>query len=108
VLEQNGIKAVIASGGEEALLKMQDTDFDLVLTDRFMPQMDGVQLFEKINEAKQNRNHNTPVVMLTAESECRDRNELLQMGFMDVICKPLTDEKLNRLLQKICTQEVKE
>ena len=106
ILAQNGIDSVIASGGEEALLKIKESSFDLVLTDRFMPQMDGVELFTKIREEEQDRDHRIPVVMLTAESECTDMEVLLQMGFMDVISKPLTDEKLHLLLQKLATQEV--
>ena len=94
-----GVEVLTASDGVKALevLKAHAPDhFDLVLTDMWMPNMDGVELVRAIR-GDANLAH-LRVVVVTADVELSKR--VAETGFDDILLKPVTGEKLREVLAK--------
>ncbi|MCR5735514.1 MAG: response regulator [Lachnospiraceae bacterium] len=89
-----------AKGGEEALEKMRETRYDLIFMDHMMPDLDGVQTFERSVSDPDNINHDTPMIMMTANALSGMREEYLNKGFADYISKPI---EINELLRVVRT-----
>jgi two-component system NtrC family response regulator len=90
VLQEEGYEALTANSGEEALEIIDHSDVDLVLTDMKMPQMDGIELLEKIKE----KDHEQPVMMMTAHGTVEKAVEAMQKGAYNYILKPFDNEQL--------------
>lgn len=91
ILEFEKFKVEEAENGEEALEKVTNQKFDLVLCDIKMPKMDGIEVLEKLQEM----HHDLPVVMISGHGTIETAVEAIKMGAFDFIAKPLD---LNRLL----------
>ena len=93
-----GVKnTVTVSSGRDALKKMNDTRFDAVLTDVWMPGMNGSELAEEIRRNPMWRD--LPVYALTADVEmCKNENPA---PFTEILLKPLRTENIADLLLKI-------
>ena len=74
-----------ARNGEEALEKIRETPFDLVITDIMMPGMDGIQLTEAIH----NMNPDTRVIWLTAYGSQTLKSESQRLGVHRYLAKPM-------------------
>ncbi|WP_293900851.1 ATP-binding protein [Phenylobacterium sp.] len=83
-----GQVVIKASGGEEALERLADEAFDLVLTDIQMPRMTGLQVLQRLR-ATPGPNQFTPVVALTADVTSGGRQRYLDQGFTDHSSKPI-------------------
>jgi len=95
MLAKSGVTNVtMAVNGREALAVLNDNaDFDLVLTDLWMPEMDGYELIRAIRaDAKLAQ---LPVYLLTADGEARNQAE--SNGFSGILLKPITLENLQAL-----------
>lgn len=75
----------IANDGNEALIKVQNKDYDVILMDIEMPNMNGFQVIKELR----NRNNNTPVIALTAHAMPEDRLKTKSAGFFDHVTKPI-------------------
>lgn len=82
-LNKEGYEIDTAYNGEEGLRKAQSNNFDLILLDIMLPQMDGFQVCRKIRETS-----NVPIIMLTAKEEEVDKVLGLELGADDYITKP--------------------
>jgi putative two-component system response regulator len=92
LLLKNGYDVVVARNGIEALDKVNSEDVDLILTDVFMPQMDGLQLCDKLkNDEKTNL---IPVVMLTGADDFDHRIRGIETGADDYLAKPVRPREL--------------
>lgn len=89
-LEQEGFSVTACHDGEEGLYYMGETPYDLVILDRMLPHMDGIQV---LKEAR-SRQIKTPVLMLTALGELDDRLSGLNGGADDYMVKPFIFEEL--------------
>jgi two-component system alkaline phosphatase synthesis response regulator PhoP len=89
-----------AENGIEALKKLEIEQFDLILMDIQMPQMDGITALKKI---KQGKLSDSPVVAITAFADEGDRDSFLKMGFDEFMTKPIRPKKffevINRALE---------
>ncbi|MBP9712546.1 MAG: chemotaxis response regulator CheY [Sterolibacterium sp.] len=88
-----------AEDGAAALQKLQGGNFDFVVTDWNMPNMDGLQLLQAIR-ADANLKH-LPVLMITAEAKKENIIAAAQSGASGYIVKPFTAATLNEKLAKI-------
>lgn len=86
-----GVTVTEAVNGVDALAKMQDHDFDLVLTDMVMPEMDGAQMIGKIRGSL---NKTIPIVIITTKGEERERDFGLSSGADSYLTKPVNVYKL--------------
>lgn len=89
-LEQEGFSVTSCHDGEEGLYYMQESPFDLVILDRMLPHMNGIEV---LKEAR-SRQIKTPVLMLTALGELNDRLTGLNGGADDYMVKPFAFEEL--------------
>jgi type IV pilus assembly protein PilB len=93
-LEQNGYTVTPAEDGVSALLQLGKQQFDLIISDVNMPNLNGFKLLEM----KGQKGIETPVIFLTARSDPEDMNRGLWLGAADYIIKPT---KKNLLLSKV-------
>ncbi len=89
-LEQEGFSITACHDGEEGLYYMQESPFDLVILDRMLPHMNGIEV---LKEAR-TRQIRTPILMLTALGELDDRLAGLNGGADDYMVKPFAFEEL--------------
>jgi DNA-binding NtrC family response regulator len=90
ILEFEKHQVEVASNGQEALDFVADEDFDVVLLDIKMPEMDGIEVLERITKLK-----DVPVVMISGHGTIETAVEAIRKGAYDFIVKP---PDLNRLL----------
>ncbi|MBK8189464.1 MAG: response regulator [Vampirovibrionales bacterium] len=107
-LNQQGLSVLTASSGEEAYdMIKRDESIAVIVTDLYMPEMDGIELFKKSQELFRRRNPlynpdtNPSFVLITASSDFKTLTSAEQAGFTDVLRKPLSMETLSERIQKI-------
>ena len=82
-LEQDGMEVECAYDGEEALEKVKENKYDIILLDLMLPKLSGLEVCQQIREFSQ-----VPIVMLTAKGEDMDKILGLEYGADDYITKP--------------------
>jgi PAS domain S-box-containing protein len=98
MLEKYGIVPIIAVDGNEALAKVQQNSFDLVLMDCQMPEMDGLEATRQIRRGK--ANSGVKIVAVTANAMAEDRDRCIAAGMDDYISKPIKESELRAILKK--------
>jgi two-component system response regulator ResD len=88
-LAKQGLEIKEASNGKEALEHIQNDTFDIILLDVMMPDMDGWEVCKRIREKDM-----TPILMLTARSEIKDKVQGLGLGADDYVTKPFDPDEL--------------
>jgi CheY-like chemotaxis protein len=99
LLTRYGIKAETASGGEEALEKVKQAEYDLIFMDHMMPGMDGLDATKAIR-ALGGRFSQAIIVALTANAISGVREQFLAAGMNDFLAKPVILRELQEILQK--------
>ena len=90
VLGREGHAAETAFDGRTGLARALSEDFDLVVLDRMLPDLDGIQVVKRLRAAELG----VPVLMLTARSQLEDRVEGLDAGADDYLPKPFAFPEL--------------
>lgn len=88
-LENEGIDTQKAEDAAEALKLLEQKEFDLIILDIMMPNMDGIEACMKIREER-----NLPIIMLSAKSEDMDKIQGLASGADDYLTKPFNPLEL--------------
>jgi CheY-like chemotaxis protein len=101
MLEKLGHEVVIAENGEEAIEKMKQGDFDLILMDVQMPIMDGFQATKKIRESEQKGNKHIPIIALTAYAMKGDREKCLKAGMDGYLSKPINLKEIKNTIYTV-------
>jgi DNA-binding response OmpR family regulator len=86
-LQRRGFEVSTASDGFEALEKIEQHAYDLILLDIMMPGMNGLEVLEKVRETRSVTE--LPIIMATAKSDSDTVVEALQIGANDYVTKPL-------------------
>ena len=86
-LARMGLLVEVADGGNSGLEKILTGEFDLVLLDIMMPDMDGIEVLKRAREFYSQAE--LPIIMATAKDESRDIVEALKLGANDYVTKPL-------------------
>jgi two-component system sensor histidine kinase/response regulator len=94
MLRKLGHTAVEAENGRLALAALEDDDYDLVLMDIQMPEMDGLAATTAIRERERDSGVHVPIVALTAHALENDRTMCLAAGMDGHLTKPLTVKAL--------------
>lgn len=97
MIEQEGYACQTATNGAEGLAALRRQDFDIVLTDLRMPEMDGIGLLAAIHEAGMEA---VPVVM-TAFSDVPSAVETMKLGAFEFLSKPVDFSTLQRVLATV-------
>ena len=102
MLKKLGIRADVAGNGLEVLQALERKDYDVVLMDVQMPEMDGFEAAKAIRERWQN---GTPhIIAVTAHALEDDRKRCIEAGMDDFISKPVRLEELAFALTKCSLQ----
>lgn len=91
VLERFGFFPELAENGRIAVLKVQEKQYDVILMDLQMPEMDGYQATQFIRKKLEN---NTPIIALTAHSLIGEKEKCMAVGMNDYITKPFSPKDL--------------
>ncbi len=101
LLESLGQKLEIANNGKEAVVKVQSNQFDLILMDIHMPEMDGVEATKRIRALSDARVSEIPIFALTADVASNNIREYLAVGMNGHMSKPINLQSLERCLKQI-------
>ncbi|MDD4168765.1 MAG: response regulator transcription factor [Desulfotomaculaceae bacterium] len=91
-LEREGYQAITALDGVQGLELAQSQDPDLIVLDVMLPEMNGLEVCQKLRHSAQTKN--IPIVMLSARAEELDRVRGLEMGADDYVTKPFSPREL--------------
>lgn len=96
-LEEWGCVVSFAVNGVEAVQKAQQTEFDVILMDLYMPELNGNNATSKIREF----NSTVPIITLTASSEDEDIRGSLDAGANGYLIKPISSSHLFQVLSRV-------
>ncbi len=101
MFEQLGCNVEIAGNGFEAIQKFKNSDYDLILMDIIMPEMDGITATKKIKLL--NKKKTPPIIGLSAVTDKEEIESFLNAGLDDYIYKPVKIEIVSKKLTKWLT-----
>ncbi len=99
ILAQAGYRVFTAGDGGEALLKLGAEDVDLILSDIYMPNLDGLRLLEILNQ----NGVKTPVILLTGEPSPEVEARGREMGVAAYLRKPIQRNVLLESIERLLT-----
>ena len=102
-LEQDGMEVDCAYDGEEALNKVKENSYDIVLLDVMLPKLTGFEVCQAIREFS-----SVPVVMLTAKGDDMDKILGLEYGADDYVTKPFNILELKARIKAIMRRTAKQ
>ncbi len=86
-LRLEGFDVTVVMDGEEAVNKIKDNEFDIVLLDIMMPKLNGFEVLKEIRKSKSSTTAKVPVIMLTNLGQKSDVEQGLLLGANDYIVK---------------------
>jgi len=99
ILKKLGLRADLAANGREAVEAIQAKEYDLVLMDCQMPEVDGFQATRRIREHEGDARR-VPILAMTANAMQGDRERCLESGMDDYLPKPVTLDSLKNALRR--------
>jgi CheY-like chemotaxis protein len=99
LLDRMGYRADLASNGLEAVEAVKRQEYDVVLMDVHMPEMDGYEATAEIRRMEGSTRH-TEIVAMTANAMAGDREQCLKAGMDDYVAKPVRAEELRAVLER--------
>ena len=101
LLQRQGHSTVIAANGRKALATLEKQEFDLVLMDVQMPEMNGFEATAAIRQEEQTTGRHIPIIAMTAHAMKGDEERCLTAGMDAYVSKPITPDELFRAVAKI-------
>ena len=102
-LEHEGFETATEDNGRRAFERIIQENYDLVLLDVMLPEMDGMTICQKVRELS-----NIPIIMLTARDEISDKVQGLDIGADDYMTKPFAIEELVARIRSTLRKHVPE
>ncbi len=100
-IEKLGYQVNVVFNGVEAIEVLKYSQYDLIFMDIQMPEMDGIEATKIIrNPESEVKNHNIPIVAMTAHALKGDRERMLDAGMDDYIAKPISSKELEIILER--------
>ena len=90
-----------ATNGEQALAKLKEKDFGLILLDLRMPGMDGMEVLRQVREIRPD----IRIIMITAYGTIELAVEAMKLGAVDFIQKPFSPEEIRELVSRVLDRE---
>jgi two-component system response regulator PilR (NtrC family) len=96
LLQREGHEAVTVASADDALLSIENDDFDLIISDIKMPGITGIELLERVRETSAD----TPVVLITAHGSTESAVEAMRIGAYDYLTKPCSVDEMCLVVEK--------
>jgi DNA-binding NtrC family response regulator len=100
-LEPLGVETDTAVNGEEALAKLKQKDFGLMLLDLKMPGMDGIEVLRRMRETRPE----VRVIIITAHGTIESAVDAMKLGAVDFIQKPFSPEEIRQLASQVLDRD---
>lgn len=100
LLKQSLVQVDLADSGKKCIDKMKAKQYDIVLLDHMMPDLDGIETLKLLQADTSHKNQNTPIIMLTANAIMGAKEEYIALGFTDYLSKPIAPKELDAMLIK--------
>ena len=105
MLEREGYECVSAASGAAALQRVREQAVDVILLDVMMPEMDGLQVCERLRQDNELRQ--IPVVLLTAKDDMETRSRGMALGVSEYLTKPVNKRELfSRIAAQLRSREL--
>ena len=104
-LEKAGYTVQIAGDGLGVLRLLEEREFDLVLMDVEMPQMDGLEATRAIREREAESSQHIPILAVTAYAAKEDQERCLEAGVDGYLSKPVSPEKLGAAIERFLSPD---
>ncbi len=98
MLERIGYFVDVASSGMQALTKLTERKFDVIVTDINMPRMDGYEFTQKVRSKPDTSR--IPIIMVTSDVKSADRNKAFEVGINEFLAKPFSEDDLRTAIDK--------
>ncbi len=106
IIQSLGHGVSIASNGKEAITMLARDEFDLVFMDIEMPEMDGLEATLKIRSQRTDvKNHEIPIVAITAHATKSDRERCLEVGMNDYVSKPFKMKEIIDIIARYASHK---
>ena len=93
-LAQRGAKVIGVTNAEDALQALEQSEFDLLISDIGMPKTDGYDLIRQVRKQEENKERRIPAVALTAYARVQDRMQAILAGYSTHVAKPVEVNEL--------------
>ena len=100
LLEERGHRVEIANNGQEAVEKVRDGEFDAILMDVHMPEMNGFQATAAIRQIEEKHGGHVPIIAMTANALKGDREQCIAAGMDDYVSKPIHSAELLHAVER--------
>ena len=101
ILESGGYDVTLAEDGKDGWTKASIKDFDVIVTDLNMPNVDGIQLTKRLRASK--RHKYTPILIISTVSNGAKKQLGRDAGASGWIVKPVNGDELLSALRKLCS-----
>jgi len=98
ILEKHGHRVTVAANGREAMDALVGDQFDAILMDVQMPEMNGLEAAAAIRRNERGTGRHVPIIAMTAHAMKGDREQCLQSGMDDYLSKPIRPQELLAML----------
>ncbi|MBD0382611.1 response regulator [Paenibacillus sedimenti] len=105
LLENDNCLVDVAVNGFEALNRLQNESYDLILMDIHMPELDGIETTMRIRQNPAWRH--IPIIAVTADSTLEQRKACMRAGMNDTVSKPIIPERLFEVVDRYLQEESK-
>jgi PAS domain S-box-containing protein len=99
LLEKRGHRVTVMANGREALEALEKQNYDLILMDVQMPEMDGFETTAAIREKEKHTGAHIPIIALTAHAMKGDKERCLAAGMNGYLSKPIRPQELDEILE---------
>jgi CheY-like chemotaxis protein len=106
LLKERGHEVTLVGNGEAVLEVVENRNFDLILMDIQMPDMDGLQATAEIRQRESRTGQHIPIVAMTAHAMAGDRERCLDSGMDGYIAKPIHPGELTALITGMTAQKI--
>lgn len=100
MLEKHGWQISEAENGRQAIEMVAKTDYDIILMDIQMPELDGLEATKIIRDREITRSRRTPIIAMTAHAMQGDREQFIAAGMDGYVAKPIIADDLYQTVIK--------